>query len=59
MPPTAVVDKTLREKAPGKGGKIPPDLVVFVVVVTVIPAFFFTYRKCARATSNPDLSRFQ
>ena len=40
MPPTTVVDKTLREKAPGKGGKILPDLLVFVVV-TVILAFFF------------------
>ena len=57
MPPTTVVDKTLREKAAGKGGKILPDLLVFVVV-TVILAFFFTYRKFARTTSNPDLSRF-
>ena len=39
MPPTAVADKTLREKAPGKGGKVPPDLVVFVAV-TVILTFF-------------------
>ena len=57
MPPTAVADKTLREKAPGKGGKVPPDLVVFVAV-TVILTFFFTYRKFARTTSSPDLSRF-
>lgn len=52
MPPTAVVDKTLREKAPGKGGKIPLDLVVFVVV-TVILTFFFHLQKICQDHFQP------